>query len=96
MTESSHAFPDRARRFPISVPLHYRKSGMSHWLDARTVNISRTGILFRTEEKIPEKSFLDIRVDFPTQSALECHCTVVRTEATLVAVHITHPQLVHL
>jgi hypothetical protein len=78
-----------------SVPLHFRKSGMSQWIDGQTVNISRTGILFSTEKAIPQDSGLDIRVDFPNHSALQRQCTVVRTDAAFVAVHITHQHLVH-
>ena len=38
------------QRFPMHIPLHYRESGMPDWLDARTVNISRTGILIQSDE----------------------------------------------
>jgi hypothetical protein len=95
MGNAAHAFPDRAQRFPLTVPLHYRKSGMPHWIDAQTVNISRTGILFRTDETIPSSSVLDVRVDFPAHSTLECRCTVVRTDASLIAVQIQRHNLVH-
>ena len=95
MGNTAHALSDRAQRFTMTVPLHFRKRGMSHWLEAQTVNISRTGILFRTDETIPADTFLDVRVDFPTHSLLECECTVVRTEPSLLAVQIQRHNLVH-
>jgi hypothetical protein len=94
MGNTAHAFPDRAQRFPLTVPLHFRKSGTSHWIEAQTVNISRTGILFHTGETIPSDSVLDVRVDFPTNASLECQCTVVRTEPSLLAVRINNQRLV--
>lgn len=90
MGNSARAFPDRAQRFTMTVPLHFRKRGMSHWLEAETVNISRTGILFRTDETVAANTLLEVQVNFPTQSVLECLCTVIRTEPSLLAVQIQH------
>jgi hypothetical protein len=95
MGNAASALLDRAQRFPMTVPLRFRKSGMPHWLEARTVNISRTGILFGTDETIPIGSVLDVSVDFPMHSTLECQCTVVRTDEALVAVQIQRHNLVH-
>ena len=95
MAHAACLYPDRAQRFQITLPLRFRKSGVPHWIDAQIVNISRTGILFRTEETMPAASVLDIRVDFPTHASLECQCTVVRTEKSLIAVHIQRHNLVH-
>jgi hypothetical protein len=95
MGSTARTVQDRAPRFPVTVPLSFRKSGMSHWIDGHTINISRTGILFRTEETIPQNSSLDIRVNFPTHPALECQCTVVRTDKSLLAVHITRYNFTH-
>jgi hypothetical protein len=68
---------------------------MKHWLKGKTVNISRTGILFRSDETVPPGSILDVRVDLPTHASLACRCTVVRTEPSLLAVQINHHSLVH-
>jgi hypothetical protein len=95
MGNTSHIFSDRAQRFTMAVPLYFRKRGMSHWLEAQLVNISQTGILFRTDETVPAEEFLDVRVDFPADSHLECQCTVVRTEPSLLAVQIQRYNLVH-
>jgi hypothetical protein len=92
---TSLVFSDRAQRFTMAVPLYFRKRGLSHWLEAQVVNISQTGILFRTDETVPSDAFLDVRVDFPAHSHLECQCTVVRTEPSLLAVQIQRYNLVH-
>lgn len=63
MAQASVPLTTRAQRFPISVPLHYRSSGMKHWLEGKTVNISRTGILFQADAAIPASSVLDIQFD---------------------------------
>ncbi len=85
----------RAERFPLTVPIHFRKAGTPHWLDGKTINISRTGILFQTNEIFSVNSPVDIRVKFPAQSMLECHGFVVRTDKSRIAVRIHHPNLLH-
>jgi hypothetical protein len=95
MGHTARITPDRAPRFPMEVPVQYRRSGTLHWLQSRTVNISRTGILFHSEMAIPAASMLDVRVEFPTHASLECQCTVVRTEPSFLAVQIRRHNLLH-
>jgi hypothetical protein len=93
MGQTARISPERAQRFSMAVPIHFRKRGMDHWVRGKTVNISRTGILFSTEEAISPHSILDIRVDFPGAAAMTCQCTVIRTNPSEVAVHLHHPNL---
>jgi hypothetical protein len=86
---------DRATRFNLRVPFQYRKSGMPHWQDAKTINVSRTGILFRAEEVLAEKLVLDIRIKLPLQGRLSCLGTVVRSEGSDCAVRIYRCNLSH-
>ena len=95
MRNTSPAFLDRAQRFMMTVPLHFRKKAMEPWLEAQIVNISQTGILFRTDETVSANTVIDVRVSFPAYSHLDCQCTVVRTEPTLLAVKIQDYNLVH-
>jgi hypothetical protein len=81
---------ERARRFPLKIPMSYQKSGMLDWQDGKTVNISRTGILFRAEEKLAQDTQLDIRVQFSPLVTMMCQGAVVRTEKTACAVKIRH------
>jgi hypothetical protein len=90
-----HAISDRAKRFAMPLPLHFRKGRRAPWLDAQIVNISHTGILFRTDETFPAHTSLEVRVDFPESSLLECQCRVVRTEPSLLAVQIQRHKLIH-
>lgn len=43
----------RARRYSMAMPLQFRQSADSEWQAARTLNLSRTGILFRTQGQPP-------------------------------------------
>jgi hypothetical protein len=100
MTERPTAHPAedytfRAQRFPLSIPLQYRKSGVLYWQDGKTINISRTGILFQADETIPADFVLDIRVHLPRDAILKCQGPVVRTEESAIAVHIHRYQLLH-
>ena len=93
MTSAEPVLSARAQRFPFRVPLQYRKSGDSNWHPCTTMNISRTGILFRAQEEIPPESVLDIQVNFPLQKVLYCHGTIVRSQKSSHAVRIYHCQL---
>jgi hypothetical protein len=78
----------RAPRFPLRMPLQYQKSGVSHWFEGKTLNISRTGILFHADESVPKDATLDIRVEFPGKVTFSCQGSVVRTENSAFAVRI--------
>jgi hypothetical protein len=57
----------RAHRFPISAPILYRERGESEWNEGTTVNISRSGILFRSSRDLQLKSMLEMRILFPAE-----------------------------
>jgi hypothetical protein len=54
----------RAQRFPIEAPLRYRAEEESAWTEGATVNISRSGILFRAEKEIPPRTILQMEISF--------------------------------
>lgn len=72
----------------MHIPLQYRESGVPDWHDARTVNISRTGILVRADEEIQPESKLDIRLHFPLKVTISCQGSIVRSEEKGFAVRI--------
>jgi hypothetical protein len=43
----------RASRFPITTPVLFRERGESEWRRASTLNVSRSGVLFRAEGALP-------------------------------------------
>jgi hypothetical protein len=43
----------RARRFPIAAELLFREHGKSAWRTGTTINVSRSGVLFRAEGTPP-------------------------------------------
>jgi len=98
MVESAQI--NRAPRFPLKVPIHYRKSGMLNWHDGRTLNISRSGVLFHTDENLKTDLTLEIRISLPQNTTLACQGTVIRTEPTVstktfkgLAARISHSRL---
>ena len=92
MTSGGQAHVPRAQRFPFRIPIYYRRSNTPAWHECKTVNISRTGILFQIEETLPIHSALDIRVQFPSVT-LSCQGSVVRTFESACAVRIRHSQI---
>ena len=77
--------PFRAQRFNLQLPLKYRLIGEADWSIGTTENISRSGILFRAQEMIPENAQLEINLVLPTEIAglssaeVVCRGEVVRT-----------------
>ena len=66
---------------------------MPHWSDGKSINISRTGILVRSDELPAASSILEIRVDLPKDATLECRGTVVRNDESAFAVRIRNCHL---
>jgi signal transduction histidine kinase/FixJ family two-component response regulator len=77
--------PFRAKRFKLQLPLKYRPLGEDNWRAGTTENISRSGLLFRAEEMIPENIQIEINLVLPPEiaglSAAEvvCRGEIVRT-----------------
>jgi hypothetical protein len=77
--------PSRAQRFQLHLPLRYRRLGEKQWHDGTTENISRSGMLFSTEEVLQPSSQLEINLVLPAEIAgltateVVCRGEVVRT-----------------
>jgi len=80
----------RAERFPIRIPIKYRKEDLPDWHECKTVNISRTGILFQTDQALAIDCAPEILVQFPSAVTLSCQGSVVRQADSDYAVRIHH------
>lgn len=75
----------RAQRFPIQTTLRYRESGETAWREGETVNISRTGVLFRTQRMVAEQTPVEMSFELPVEIAHDsaavifCQGQIVRT-----------------
>ena len=76
--------PTRAPRFSLHLPLRYRAVGQDGWHAGRTLNISRTGVLFRSEHLLgvdtPVEIALTLHPPGPGPEVL-CHGRIVRSLA---------------
>jgi hypothetical protein len=79
----------RSKRFSIEAPLRYRVSSETDWRNARTENISSTGVLFRCEQRTELGAHVEINfllLSSPNdQAGLEVACEgeVVRLDLPL-------------
>jgi len=77
----------RAPRFALKMPVLFRRLGEEEWREGTTENISRSGVLLRAEESLPEQAPLEIRMGLPAQipgtqgASIICHAQVVRNVA---------------
>lgn len=55
----------RAVRYDIRVPVLYRRSGNRTWSKAKTLNISRTGLLVHPAEALDSGARLDLMFTLP-------------------------------
>jgi hypothetical protein len=85
----------RAMRYPIRMPIRYRVSGELQWREGRTENISRSGVLFRTEDTPATRTAIEMLLTLPPeisgsreQATVICRGRIVRT----VAAHDGEPQ----
>ena len=86
-SQNDRLFKPRAERFPIHAPMRYRQQGESEWSDGTTINISRSGVLFRADKELNPATMLEMRIVFPPEITGECASNIicwgplVRTEA---------------
>ena len=64
-----HAPPARAQRFQLRLPLRYRRLGETQWHVGTTENISRSGMLFHTDDVLQPNSQLEINLVLPAEIA---------------------------
>ena len=96
MTLDPAAFVARAQRFPLQFPLCFRETGEAHWMEGTTLNVSRTGMLFRSDEAIPVNSQLDIRMKLLPKLMLSCQgAVVVRSDKSTSAVKFHRYRVIH-
>jgi len=74
----------RARRFPIAAELLFREHGQPAWRTGTTINVSRSGVLFRAEGTPPGSTqSLDFILTLPLNGGapaphVRCQGRVVR------------------
>jgi len=79
----------RPPRFPIQTVFRYRESGAALWRRGVTIDISRSGVLFHAEYRLPPKTVLEMQIGFPPEMTggvaanILCCGPVVRTVAAV-------------
>ena len=82
--EFETGLPPRAPRFTLQLPVHYRLSGETQWRHGTTENISRSGVLFRTDRPLEPNVRLEFSVELPTSvfgmaaTEIQCRGEIVR------------------
>ena len=80
-------YKPRAQRFPIEARFRYHIGGEPVWMEGTTVNISRSGILFRAQKEIAPRTMLQMRIVFPSKLtgygpvSIVCWGPVIRSES---------------
>lgn len=86
MDRTGRAAPARAVRFSVRMPIRYRLPRNPLWFETSTENVSRTGMLFRSESGLEPATEVHVRLQVPLtnrdgeHAEVICKCHVVRTE----------------
>jgi hypothetical protein len=98
---------DRAPRYPIRIAMFYRLPGNKQWRPGRTENISRSGVLFRTDRQMTLEAPIEMLLALPVEvgggrnASVICRGRVVRLgvpghdQEHAVAATITNYRLMH-
>jgi len=79
---------ERPIRFELGLPVQFRPIGASQWIQGTSRDISRSGLLFRSESEVPLGTELEVIIAMPKEltgsRAVQVVCTgrVVRQLAT--------------
>jgi len=73
-----------APRYTVHLPLRYRVLGEEHWSSGTLENLSRSGLLFHTDQAIPARARVEITLTLPVELGgrvapeVLCNAEVVR------------------
>ena len=59
----------RAQRYPLNLPVQYRRAGETDWHAGITENISDSGAVIRTDEAMPPSTRVAIVIALPSSAA---------------------------
>ena len=83
--EPNSGLKRRAQRFVLQFPIRYRSIGEGTWFEGKTENISRSGVLFRTDYPLEPNTAIQMSFDPPRSmmgvgpGKVFCRGIVVRT-----------------
>lgn len=69
----------RAQRYPVAAPVRFRHVGHLGWRSGRTLNLSRSGVLFESEAVLPAGTVVDLAISLPTRASGEVGKTMIAT-----------------
>lgn len=81
------AMLSRAQRFLVPLPIRYKKIGGRTWSEGKTENISRSGLLFRTDRVLTLRTAIQMSFTLPISvkgdgpGEVLCRGSIVRTVA---------------
>ncbi len=88
LEQRSGGYMRRDPRFPVEASLEYRVGGDASWNIGTILNVSRSGVLFRTRSPIDLMTLLEMHIVFPSEitggkpASVQCWGPVVRTGVT--------------
>jgi len=77
----------RAPRYIVTMPVRYRKVAEAEWHKGRTVNISRSGVLFQADQLWERDTTVELVLELPatpmsaTPARVSCRGRIARVAA---------------
>jgi hypothetical protein len=66
-TTRGHRWHPRERRLKFEIPVTFRPEDSGEWLEGRTLNVSRSGLLLRAGQALEIGETVEFIVDMPTE-----------------------------
>lgn len=66
-----------APRFTLALPMRYRLVGQIQWKDAKTVNVSSSGLLFLTTERFAPGTRIETEVSMTASNLKPTHISSI-------------------
>jgi hypothetical protein len=64
---AQHPFAPRATRYAIPVSVLYRPRGEKTWFEGRTENISKSGVLVRSDQVLAPNTPVEMLINIPAE-----------------------------
>ena len=77
----------RAQRFPLPIQVLWRPRGRTHWFEARCVNASRSGVLFRSDECLAIGTEVELLLAMGYENVASAHTADVLCVGRIVRTH---------
>lgn len=77
MSRDKAEVPWRLPRYDVELPMEYRSAGDDGWHAAKTINFSRSGLLFEADTALSPNTPIELTFGVPSPDHANAHASIV-------------------